>query len=200
MALDPVAIGNNDSTRPPFTFCGSPSTASPPGEEQFSSDRPTVLVVHPREKRRKCTLEPLRGTPGFVFWKFPRRGPQPLAGYVRLALEGPLLTPADRPGGLLILDGTWKRAAVMEREFHAVPPRSLLPWRTAYPRTSKVREDPHAGLATIEALYAASLQMGREVEGILDHYHWADDFLAANADLIASIRLTIAPARPAPES
>jgi pre-rRNA-processing protein TSR3 len=166
---------------------------------EFSGPPPTILVVHPREKRRKCTLEPLRGSADFIFWKFPRRGPQLLDGYFRLALEGPLLTSADRAGGLLILDGTWKRAAVMERDFAAIPPRKLLPWRTAYPRTSKVREDPQAGLATIEALYAALLQMGRPVDGILDRYHWADDFLAANADLIASIRLT-APAGPAPQS
>ena len=67
---------------------------------------PTIIVVHPREKRRKCTVRHLLDTAGYVFWKFPKRGPEPVTGYVRLAMTGPLLSPADAPGGLLLLDGT----------------------------------------------------------------------------------------------
>lgn len=145
---------------------------------------PTVLVVHPREKRSKCSIEPLRGTPGFVFWRFPRRGPEPLDHYVRLGMGGPLLSPADNAAGLLLLDGTWRLAARMERDFLEVPVRSLLPWKTAYPRVSKLTEDPTAGLATIEALFAALVQMGRPVTGLLDSYRWRDEFLSANADFV----------------
>jgi pre-rRNA-processing protein TSR3 len=145
---------------------------------------PTIIVVHPREKRRKCTVEPLRGRAGFVFWTFPQPGPESLAGYVRLGLGGPLLTGADREAGLLVLDGTWKLASAIEPAFAGLPVCSLLPWRTAYPRTSKLFVDPAGGLATIEALYAAFVQMGRDPSGLLDGYHWRDEFLAANGDLI----------------
>jgi pre-rRNA-processing protein TSR3 len=147
----------------------------------------TIIVVHPRERRSKCSVEPLRGRDGFTFWTFPKRGFEPLDGYVRLGFGGPLLTPADAFAGLLVLDATWKYAERMERDYAAVPVRSLLPWRTAYPRTSKLFTDPAGGLATIEAIYAAYVQMGRDPGGLLDTYRWGKEFLAQNAELIANL-------------
>lgn len=151
-------------------------------------DLPTIIVVHPREKRSKCSVEPLRGRDGFVFWKFPKQGSEPLSGYVRLGLGGPLLTAADRASGLLLLDGTWRLAAKMEADFTHLPVRSLGPWQTAYPRVSKLTDDPTGGLATVEALFAALIQMGKSVDGLLDHYHWKQAFLELNRDLIAAFR------------
>jgi pre-rRNA-processing protein TSR3 len=163
---------------------------SPPSDCPESRDipllPPTIIVVHPREKRRKCTVRHLAETTGYVFWKFPKRGPEPVTGYVRLALDGPLLSPADAAGGLLLLDGTWHLARRMEPFFRDVPPRSLGPWQTAYPRVSKVFDDPSAGLATIEALYAARVQLGLPVAGLLSHYHWQEEFESLNRDLISS--------------
>lgn len=147
---------------------------------------PTIIVVHPRERRSKCSVEPLRGRPGFVFWEFPNRGPEPLEGYVRLGLGGRLLTPDDRARGLVVLDGTWKYAERMERDYAELPVRSLGAWVTAYPRRSKLYDDPAAGLATIEAVYAAYLQMGRDPAGLLDDYRWGADFLSANQDQLRS--------------
>ncbi len=147
----------------------------------------TIIVVHPRERRSKCSVEPLRGRPGFTFWTFPDRGPEPLAGYVRLGLGGELLTPDNAGDGLLLLDGTWKYAARMEADYRDLPVRSLLPWQTAYPRKSKLFADPQAGLATIEALYAAYVQMGRDPSGLLDAYHWREPFLALNVSLLRSL-------------
>jgi pre-rRNA-processing protein TSR3 len=146
---------------------------------------PTIIVVHPKERRSKCTVEPLRGRPGFVFWKFPATGPEPLGGCVRLGLGGDLLTPADSGRGLLVLDGTWRLAERMEARFVGLPVRSLLPWRTAYPRVSKLFNDPSQGLATIEALFAAFTQMGRPTTGLLDRYRWKDQFLQRNAEFLA---------------
>lgn len=148
---------------------------------------PTVIVVHPRENRAKCSVEPLRGRSDFIFWTFPKRGPEPLTQYVRLGLGGPLLTAADSETGLLLLDGTWRLAEKMEAQYQDIPVRSLLPWQTAYPRVSKIFNDPSAGLATIEALFAALAQMGKPTAGLLDHYHWKDEFLARNADLLRSL-------------
>lgn len=148
---------------------------------------PTIIVVHPKERRSKCSVQPLRGREGFVFWKYPRRGAEPLDGYVRLGLGGPQLTPADADRGLLILDGTWRYAAAMERDYAELPVRSLGAWQTAYPRTSKLFEDPAAGLATIEALVAAYVQMGRGIEGLLDNYPWGQTFLERNRGVIEAL-------------
>ena len=142
---------------------------------------PTIIVIHPREKRSKCTVEPLRDREGFVFWTFPDRGKESLAGYVRLGMEGPVLTAADADCGLLVLDGTWRLARRMDKFFHNVPPRSLPPIQTAYPRLSRITPDPIGGLATIEAIYAAYRLIGRPCDGLLDHYHWAGEFLRRNA-------------------
>jgi pre-rRNA-processing protein TSR3 len=147
---------------------------------------PTILVVHPRENRRKCSVEPLRGRPGFRFWKFPERGPEPIDGYVRLAIGGPLISADDACRGLLVLDGTWRLAQRMEPFFSELPVRSLPEWVTAYPRASKSWPDPTQGLATIEAIYAAWLGMGRPVAGLLDHYRWAEQFLEKNRARLAA--------------
>src|SRR5262249_38907946 len=58
--------------------------------------------------------------------------------------------------------------------------RSLAGWKTAYPRGSKMGTDPDNGLASIEALYLAYHLLGRPTEGLLAHYRWAAEFLAAN--------------------
>ena len=142
---------------------------------------PTIIVVHPKEKRSKCTVESLRGRDGFAFWKFPNRGAESLDGYVRLGLGGPELSSADAEAGLLILDGTWRLAEKMEQDFVDVPVRTLPPWETAYPRTSKLFDDPLGGLATIEAVFAAHVILNRDVSVLLDEYHWREEFLAANA-------------------
>ena len=145
------------------------------------SERPVIFVVHPRENPRKCSIEPLRGRSGFVHWTFPVRGPEPLDGYRRLGLGGRPLDRGDAGAGLLVIDGTWMRASKMEPFFADLPVVSLPPWLTAYPRVSKRYEDPAAGLATIEAVYAAFVAMGRDPAGLLDAYHWRAEFLERNA-------------------
>ncbi len=141
---------------------------------------PTIIVVHPRERRSKCTVEPLRDRADFVFWTFPEHPSEHLPNYVRLGFGGPQLSPADRNSGLLVLDGTWRLAHRMEKFFAAVPVRSLPSVQTAYPRTSRLYPDPQGGLATVEAIYAAYRSLGRSCEGLLDSYHWSDAFLARN--------------------
>lgn len=149
---------------------------------------PTVFVIHPKERRSKCSVDFLRGREGFVFWKFPQRGRESLDNYVRLGLGGEVLGGADADSGLLILDGTWRLASRMEPDYRDLPVRSLLPWKTAYPRVSKLFSDPAGGLSTIEALYAATIQLGRDPQGLLDEYRWRDEFLELNRDLLAEFR------------
>ncbi len=144
----------------------------------------TLIVVHPRERRAKCTVRPLRGLPGFEFRRYPLKESVP-AGYVRLGLGGPMLSDADAECGLLVLDGTWRWAGRMEAQLADVPVRSLPPLVTAYPRNSKVFDDPEQGLATVEAVYAALAILGRSTEHVLDHYHWREEFLRLNASLLS---------------
>ena len=141
---------------------------------------PTIIVVHPREKRSKCSVEALRERDDFSFFTFPNNVTVPLDTFVRLGMGGEELSEADAAAGLLVLDGTWKLAQKMEPFYQDVPVRSLPAIQTAYPRTSKMFQDPAGGLATVEAVYAALRIMKRPLDGLLDHYHWKDSFLRMN--------------------
>jgi pre-rRNA-processing protein TSR3 len=141
----------------------------------------TIIVRHPRERVQKCSVWPLRERPDLLFLDYPVQAMPDLTGYVRLAVDGPPLSPADANLGLLLLDGSWRWAGVMTKSFAHVPPRSLLGWKTAYPRVSKMYEDPAEGLATVEALYLAHHILGRPTAGLLDHYRWGAEFLRLNS-------------------
>ena len=142
--------------------------------------QPTVIVVHPRERRSKCSVEHLRDQPDFAFFTFPNPVTIDLTNYVQLGIGGPELSDADKDKGLLLIDGTWRLAKRMAPFYKHVPVRSLPPVLTAYPRKSFVFADPSEGLATIEALYAALRILGRPSDELLDHYHWKQKFLELN--------------------
>jgi pre-rRNA-processing protein TSR3 len=110
----------------------------------------------------------------------PLKARPPLEGYIRLAADGPELSAADTKAGLLLLDSSWRRLEPMSRPFLDVPPRSLHGYRTAYPRRSKVFDDPENGLASVEALFVAYHILGRPTDGLMEHYRWADEFLRIN--------------------
>lgn len=157
-----------------------PADNSPPATQENTVAPPTVILVHPRERRSKCSVEPLRGRSGYVFVQWPAPVPVNLEGYVRLGLGGPLLSAADSNSGLLLLDGTWRLVANMVSHCQDLPIRSLPPIQTAYPRRSMLHQDPTGGLSTIEALYAALRILGRNTAGLLDNYHWKQEFLTLN--------------------
>ena len=140
----------------------------------------TIIVRHPRENPRKCSVLPLKGRADVQFLPYPTNEMPSFEGYIRLAADGPELSDADRTCGILLLDGSWRAAVKMTMQFEAVPPRSLHGWNTAYPRVSKLGTDPDNGLASIEALYIALHILDRPTEGLLDHYHWARQFLELN--------------------
>jgi pre-rRNA-processing protein TSR3 len=141
---------------------------------------PTVIVRHPKENPRKCSILPLRGRQDVIFLPYPVKRRPALAGYVRLAAEGPALTEGDANCGLLLLDGSWRWAAAMTQAFEDVPPRSLHGYQTAYPRVAKRGTDPDNGLASVEALFVAYHILGRPTDGLLEHYHWRGAFLNRN--------------------
>ena len=142
---------------------------------------PTIIVRHPKENPRKCSVLPLKGRSDLRFFTYPLKAPLALERYVRLAAEGPELSQEeDHDKGILLLDGSWRWAANMIESFEHVPPRSLRGFQTAYPRVSKLGTDPDNGLASVEALFLAIHILGRPTEGLLDHYHWKEAFLKIN--------------------
>ena len=149
---------------------------------------PTIIVVHPKERRSKCSVQHLRETPGFEFHKFPADASRvPPDRYVRLGMEGACLSRDEIDKGLLLLDGTWRWAERMENDYQHIPVRSLPIAVTAYPRVSKTYDDPGGGLATIEALYIAYKILGRNTESLLSEYRWAEEFLDLNGKLLDSL-------------
>ena len=140
---------------------------------------PTTVIRHPKEKIRKCSLRFLherpemtflRGNPGFVF---------DATGFTLRAVDAEPLSTKDNERPLLLLDSTWRwlpqlLACVSGEPIHRSIPGNV---RTAYPRSSKVFEDPEAGLASIEALYLARKLLGDDDPSLLDGYHWKDQFL-----------------------
>lgn len=140
-----------------------------------------MIVVRRGESPRKCTVRPLRGTPGLAFVSYPLRRRPILAGYLLLAPDAPPLTPADAGSPLLLLDASWHHAAAMRRAVEPIAARSIPPgWQTAYPRASRVHSDPPAGLATVEALFAARCTLGWRDDSLLRHYLWREQFLTLN--------------------
>ena len=140
----------------------------------------TIIIRHPKENPKKCSVLPLKGRADLQFLAYPVQQTPCFEGYVRLAADGPALSDADRACGVLLLDGSWRAADKMIASFEAVPPRSLHGWKTAYPRVSKLGSDPDNGLASIEALYLAYHLLGRSTAGLLDHYYWSRQFLELN--------------------
>jgi pre-rRNA-processing protein TSR3 len=65
--------------------------------------------------------------------------------------------------------------------------RRALPagFQTAYPRHSKLFQDPGAGLASVEAMFAVTVILGTARPDFLQHYRWAGEFLELNRELLS---------------
>lgn len=140
---------------------------------------PTIILRHRRENLKKCSLRGLESREDLLFFTYPKDSLPPLSGYVLLSFDGPPLCPDDR--GIVLLDGTWRYAHTMYKntpELSTLPQRSLpREFKTAYPRKQEDCAEPTRGLASIEALYVAYLLLGRDPKGLLDNYHWKEEFL-----------------------
>lgn len=139
----------------------------------------TTVIRHPKERIRKCSLRFLherpemtflRARPGFVF---------DATGFTLLAVDAPPLSPADAGRPLLLLDSTWRWLPQLLTCLRGEPVARSIPGglRTAYPRASKLFDDPEAGLASVEALYVARRLLGDDDPSLLDGYHWKAAFL-----------------------
>lgn len=169
--------------------------------------RPFIVAIrHVKEKRSKCSLTPVESLAGTLFRRAKPGFSYDGTGCLLLTPDAPEVSAADaflrederalfaqtRPDLLvsdesgralrpvLLLDSVWRLLPAMRAKIFGVPlERSLPRWvRTAYPRVSKMTEDPDCGLATVEALYAAVRLMGFDCPEILDGYLWREEFLA----------------------
>lgn len=141
------------------------------------------IILRRGEAAAKCSIRPLRGLPGLSFTAYPfRRGPPDLSGGILLAPDAPPLTAADAGRPLILLDASWRHAARMRNAIGAVAAVRAIPpgWKTAYPRTAKQYTDPPAGLATVEALFAALYALGERRDDLLQFYPWRETFLLLN--------------------
>ncbi|MEM7263293.1 MAG: hypothetical protein AAF488_14995 [Planctomycetota bacterium] len=147
--------------------------------ERRSAETRAAIIRHPKEKKSKCSVQPLVGDPRFSFVRFDRETRYRADGFIVLAVGAPVLGPDDQGQPFLILDSTWRHLPAMRAnvrgEFveRALPPEL----ETAYPRVSKIAEDPSGGLASVEALYAALRRVGDRDDTLLDDYHWRAEFL-----------------------
>lgn len=146
---------------------------------------PVLIVVRRGEDPAKCTVRPLRGTPGLDFLSYPLRQKPDLSRHLLLAPGAPPLSPADAGRPLLFLDASWRHADKMNKSVEPVESRAIPSgWHTAYPRRSKIHADPDTGLATVEALYAAFCVLGFRDDSLLRFYPWRGAFLELNRNLI----------------
>jgi len=144
-----------------------------------------VLIVRDaRESTRKCSLMPLRGTPGIRFVKYDPDRRVHAGKRILLHPQGDELRPEDGAPDLLLVDCSWRRVDLLLGTIDGdLTRRRLPPLRTAYPRRSRIAEDPASGLASVEALFAALCVLGEPRVDLLDDYRWRDEFLRLNPDL-----------------
>lgn len=141
----------------------------------------TVVVRHVKERIAKCSLRFLHDRPEMTFYRNKPGFVFDATGYTLLAVDAPPLSPRDADRPLLLLDSTWRWLPQLLACVTGEPVLRSIPGdvKTAYPRTSKVFEDPAAGLASIEALYLARKLLGDDDPSLLEGYHWKDAFLAS---------------------
>jgi pre-rRNA-processing protein TSR3 len=139
---------------------------------------PISIIRHPKERRSKCSLTPLEGREDVAFYKARENWSFDMSGFTVLALGAPELSVADAGRPLLLLDSTWRLLPQLEACLYGEGVRRTLPVvPTAYPRVSKIAEDPHGGLASVEALYLAKLLLGERDDSLLSSYYWRESFL-----------------------
>ena len=144
----------------------------------MNTKKPVTVIRHPKERRSKCSLTPLEGRGDIRFLKARSGWEFDVTGYTVLALGAPVLSEADVGRPLLLLDSTWRLLPQLEACLTGEGVRRTLPAvATAYPRVSKLDQDPHGGLASVEALYLARLLLGERDDSLLENYYWRSAFM-----------------------
>ncbi len=143
----------------------------------------TLILRHRRENLKKCSLRGLEADPGLQFYTYPTDTLPNIEGFLILKVGEPPLSEKDAGKNLLLIDGTWRLAKIMEASLPPTLETRSLPagYQTAYPRRQTECPDPLTGLASVEALYLAHRLLGRPHKELLRFYHWKERFFALNA-------------------
>ena len=141
----------------------------------------TVVIRHPKENKKKCSLRHLCDNPNFVFFNATENFSFDATGYTLLEIDAPPISEEDADRPILLLDSTWfLLPKIRTKVYGKFVPRSLpASIKTAYPRVSKMHNDP-SGLATVEALYAAMRFIGKVDPSVIRQYSFAKKFLEIN--------------------
>jgi pre-rRNA-processing protein TSR3 len=155
------------------------------------------FVIDKTERPNKCSILPLDGRADFRLTRVVANEALPaFSGDCLLHPDG---VPFDRMTEearravktLSFIDCNWLRLpGLVTRIAKPLPTLVAIPpgFVTAYPRRNKQNLDPEAGLATIEAVFIAAAYCGVWDETLLAKFHWAKEFLAANAERLAPLR------------
>lgn len=109
---------------------------------------PVSIIRHPKERRSKCSLTPLESRQDLSFHRARLGWTFDMTGFTVLALGAPEMSEADAGRPILLLDSTWRLLPQVEACLVGRGVRRTLPAvPTAYPRVSKIAEDPMGGLA-----------------------------------------------------
>ncbi len=139
---------------------------------------PISVIRHPKERRSKCSLTPLEAREDITFYRARPSWSFDMTGFTVLALGAPELSVEDAGRPLLLLDSTWRLLPQIEACLHGAGVCRTLPAvATAYPRISKISDNPMGGLASVEALYLARLLLGERDDSLLDAYYWRPGFI-----------------------
>lgn len=146
-----------------------------------------LILRDPRESKKKCSLTPLRGKERIRFVEYAPERRVVAAERIFLDPEGEEFAAEDRGKDLFLIDCSWRRVPQLLATVEGPLVHRRLPSLvTAYPRKSKQFADPAAGLASIEALFAAAYLLGERRDELLEGYRWRDEFLEANRDFFAA--------------
>jgi len=149
-----------------------------------------LILRDPRESKKKCSLTPLAGKPGVRFVTYNRERRLEAGGRILLDPEGEPFSASDQGLPLFLIDCAWRRVPSLRAQVDGQLLRRRLPeLTTAYPRVSRVFNDPSVGLASIEALFVASVLIGAPRLDLLAAYRWRDEFLEQNASFFGEYSL-----------
>ncbi len=155
----------------------------------MSNILPTIIWRHRKENLKKCSLKNLESRPDLLFLTYPKDPLPDLSSYIILSLGYQELSEKDSQKGLFFIDATWalsQKMIKMMPQFEKLEKRSLPHFTTAYPRKQTACPFPSRGLATVEAIYLSYFITKRNLSGLLDHYHFKDEFLQKNSGVLSN--------------
>ena len=146
-----------------------------------------VLIDH-GETSNKCTILPVSYREDLSIRKFRRGRPIPgLKADILLHPDGvslaELVGADSQVESLATIDCIWRRLRpIMGWLEKPLPKLVKIPdgFVTAYPRLSRLGNDPSGGLATIEAVFIAAAFVGKWDISLLSEYFFGEEFIQLN--------------------